>query len=286
MNKQHQFIHTHTQKQAHNHDNAAPHTHGGTNNGSRMMRLIGLLAHEGESLSDYRNPRLLLASNHVIIGTMLVLVIGMVLAHLLPANLVGVAQVVIIAGAAHLAILVIGGLAGTLFVRHQRTTSRRMLIGSIPWSGTEKVLDVGCGTGMMLNGCAQKLTTGRAIGIDLWQQPIAGSTSVLLKNAKAEGVADKVEYQEMDARHLTFEDASFNVVVSSFALHHIGSEREDRVRAVNQMVRVLKPGGYLSVLDIGPMIDIAETIISQTGLEIVTSRQTRFFRLVTAHKPV
>src|SRR5258707_9686817 len=108
------------------------------------------------------------------------------------------------------------------------------MLNAIPWRGTENVLDVGWGTGMMLNSCAQKLTTGKAIGIDLWQQPVAGSTNVLLRNAKPRGLADKVDYQEMDARPLTFEDALFDVVVPRFAPHHIGTQHEDRRQARNQ----------------------------------------------------
>jgi hypothetical protein len=38
-----------------------------------------------------------------------------------------------------------------------------------PWSGEEILLDVGCGRGLMLIGAARRLTTGHAVGIDLWR---------------------------------------------------------------------------------------------------------------------
>jgi ubiquinone/menaquinone biosynthesis C-methylase UbiE len=248
------------------------------------MKLLGSIAHEGKGLSDYRSRRLVLASNHVIVITIFVLLVGVILAHLLPSGLSSIAWIITIAALGHLALLVIGGLLVTLLVRHQRTQSRRMVIDSIPWRGTEMVLDVACGTGMLLNGCARKLTTGKAIGVDLWQQPIAGSANVLMMNAKAEGVADKVHYQEMDARHLTFEDQRFDVVVSSFALHHIGTQRADREQAVMEMIRVLAPGGHLSLVDTGSMIEMADDVISQAGLEIVSRQKTHFFQVVTARK--
>lgn len=47
---------------------------------------------------------------------------------------------------------------------------REQLLNLILWSGHELVLDVGCGRGLMLIGAAKRLTTGKAIGIDLWQQ--------------------------------------------------------------------------------------------------------------------
>lgn len=270
-------IHTHS------HGHNSEHAHPGEDSG-RLMKILGMIAHDGKALSDYRGPRLVPASNHVIVGTILVLLVGAVLAHLLPSNLTNVAWIVVIVAAGHLAILIIGGLIVTLFVRYVRSRARRMVIDSIPWRGTEMVLDVGCGTGMLLNGCAQKLTTGKAVGIDLWQQPVAGSPNVLMNNAKAEGVADKVEYQEMDARHLTFEDGRFNVVVSSFALHHIGTRREDREQAVTEMIRALAPGGYLSLLDVGSMIEMAAAVVARTELELVNHQQTRFFHTITARK--
>lgn len=89
----------------------------------------------------------------------------------------------------------------------------------------------------------------------------------------------------MDARQLTFDNAQFNVVVSSFALHHIGTQREDREQAISEMVRVLAPGGYLSLLDIAPMIDIAESVIEKAGLQITASGKTHFFHHIAARKP-
>lgn len=191
MNSLHEFFHgKHTSRQhSHSHDNAPAHNHG-----SRMMGFLGvarLLSHNSAWMSDYRTSKLVPASNKVIMGTIVVLLTGVVLWHVLPTGINNVALALIIAAAAHLAFLVAGGLIVSLFIRHQRTTARQMVIASIPWQGTEAVLDVGCGTGMLLNGCAQQLTTGKAIGIDLWQESIAGTPDVLLANAKAEGVSSK-----------------------------------------------------------------------------------------------
>src|SRR5574341_482937 len=147
-----------------------------------------------------------------------------------------------------------------------------------------RVLDVACGSGMMLNGCAQRLTSGRAVGIDQWEQEVGGTRELTLANARAEGVADKVELREMDARHLEFEDAQFDVVVSSMALHHIGATREDLHQALSEMIRVLAPGGILSLADVPPMIGIAEKVLAHSGLEITRQEQTRFLGFVTARK--
>src|SRR5579862_7927141 len=72
---------------------------------------------------------------------------------------------------------------------------RDRLLGSIAWRGDEQVLDVGCGHGLMLIGAAKRMTTGKAIGIDLWQQQdqAGNSRQATWANAMLEGVLDRVE---------------------------------------------------------------------------------------------
>ncbi len=64
-----------------------------------------------------------------------------------------------------------------------------------------------------------------------------------------EGVADKVEVHTGDARKLPFDDASFDVVLSSMALHNIYNAGE-RQTAVREIARVLKSGGRVLILDV------------------------------------
>src|SRR5262249_61629804 len=60
--------------------------------------------------------------------------------------------------------------------------------------------------------------------------------------------ADRVEVKEGDARHLPFDDDSFGVVVSNFVVHEMDT-RADRERMLGEIVRVLKPGGQLVLVD-------------------------------------
>src|SRR6185436_10835669 len=89
--------------------------------------------------------------------------------------------------------------------------------------GKMRVRDVGCGLGLFLIGADKRLSTGRAVGIDKWQQedPSGNNAAGTLSNAMIEGVADKVEVHTGDARKLPFPDANFDVVLSSMALHNI-----------------------------------------------------------------
>lgn len=249
------------------------------------MRFLILMIHLGvyRVEGDYRSRRLVHASPARLALTILALAAGAALWWVAPGLRVA-ALAVMIAAAAYLTLLVVGGIAVSLLMMQQRTMIRRKMLESIPWRGTEKVLDVGCGSGMMLNGCAQRLTSGQAVGVDLWEEEVGGTADLLMANARAEGVADKVELRRMDARHLTFEDTSFDVVVSSLALHHIVTSREDLQQTIQEMIRVLAPGGSLALVDAPHLISFAEGVIKEAGLEFTLRENSRFFRFVSARK--
>jgi len=127
---------------------------------------------------------------------------------------------------------------------------RDQMLDSIPWRGDEQVLDIGCGRGLMLLGAAKRLKTGKAHGLDIWRnEGGAGNEAALtLANAQAEGVAEKIELHTADARQLPFPDSAFDVVLSSWVLHKM-TDSDDRVRAVREAARVLKPGGRIVLTD-------------------------------------
>jgi arsenite methyltransferase len=125
------------------------------------------------------------------------------------------------------------------------------LLDRLNLRGDERILDMGCGRGAVLLMAAQHLTTGRAVGVDLWRSvdQSGNSTEATQRNAVAEGVADRVEVHTGDMTALPFEDDSFDVVVSSFAIHNI-SGRAGREKAIGEAVRVLRPGGRLMIADV------------------------------------
>jgi SAM-dependent methyltransferase len=120
-----------------------------------------------------------------------------------------------------------------------------------PWKGDESVLDVGCGRGLMLIGAAKLLTSGTAIGIDLWRsEDQSGNDPEATKlNAEREGVEDRVQIRTGDARELPLPDNSVDVVMSHWVVHNMEAE-PDRMKALDEMWRVLRPGGVLVLADI------------------------------------
>ena len=163
------------------------------------------------------------------------------------------------------------------------------ILASIPWRGDENVLDVGCGRGLFLIGAAKRLKTGKATGVDIWQaEDLSGnSAEAALANAKAEGVAGRVKVETADARQLPFAAASFDVALSSLAIHNIPA-RADRAKALAEITRVLKPGGYLAIFDIFHTKEYAQALPQLGFTEVQLSPMTFLWcvptRTLTARK--
>lgn len=169
------------------------------------------------------------------------------------------------------------------------------ILDDLQLRGDEAVLDMGCGRGAVLTAVARRLTTGRATGIDIWNRldQSGNAREVTLRNVAAEGVAERVTVETGDMRALPFPDASFDLVVSSLAIHNIPSA-DDRRKAVEEAWRVLRPGGRVAIADIRST-RLYELTLRQLGAANVQRRRLgwRFWwgnpiaatRLLTATKP-
>ena len=162
------------------------------------------------------------------------------------------------------------------------------LLDQLHLRGDERILDLGCGRGAVLLMAAQHLTTGRAVGVDLWRSfdQSGNSLEATQRNAIAEGVADRVELHTANMTALPFADNSFDVVVSSVAIHNI-SRRADREKAIEEAVRVLRPGGRLMIADVRGTRQYREQLV-RSGMKEVGRRRLGWLwpaPLVTATKP-
>ena len=111
-----------------------------------------------------------------------------------------------------------------------------------------RVLDVGCGTGVV--AVTARLAGAAVTGIDLTPELLA----VAKENAAIAGVEDIV-WKEGDAEDLPFRDGEFDVVLSQFA--HIFAPRPEV--AVKEMLRVLTPGGRIAFSTWPPELMIGKT---------------------------
>jgi len=97
-----------------------------------------------------------------------------------------------------------------------------------------RVLDVACGTGILAREAAERVgSEGSVTGLDAGRGMLAVAAQL----------APGVEWREGTAESLPFEDASFDAVVSQFGLMFF----QDRTRALQEMARVLAPGGRVAV---------------------------------------
>ena len=159
-----------------------------------------------------------------------------------------IAIIILLFIAASMLIPCLSILAGSLFFKFRE---RDWLFANLPLQGNEQVLDVGCGRGLLLIAAAKRLTSGKAHGLDLWVQADQANNSkdATLQNAKAEGVIDKIKIHSADMRAMPFQDASMDVIISSWAIHNIYNVQE-REQALLEIIRVLKPTGRIAILDI------------------------------------
>ena len=100
----------------------------------------------------------------------------------------------------------------------------------------ERALDVACGTGN--TALAARARGAEVTGLDLTLELLA----VAREREAAEGLSG-VEWREGDAENMPFEDASFDVVVSSCGLMFA----PDQQRVADEVARVTKPGGRIAI---------------------------------------
>lgn len=105
-------------------------------------------------------------------------------------------------------------------------------------SGTERILDVGCGTGEFARMAIQRFPEMTIVGID------ATPAMIELASAKLTGCS-RATFQISRADALPFGAEEFDAVVCANVLHHL----HDPHQALQECVRVLRPGGQLIVVD-------------------------------------
>jgi SAM-dependent methyltransferase len=143
-----------------------------------------------------------------------------------------------------------GGVAMLMYSKVGKFRHRDRMLNQVQWTGAERALDVGTGRGLLLIGAAKRITTGKAVGIDIWNQEDLSGNNLqnLERNIEIEGVAGKTEVKNEDAQNMSFPDGSFDVVVSLACLHNI-YDAPGRAEACKQIARVLKPGGTAVISD-------------------------------------
>src|SRR5215213_2003871 len=119
----------------------------------------------------------------------------------------------------------------------------------------QRLLDLGCGTGTLAIMLRQMQTGGLIAGIDV-------DGEMLLKaDLKAQHAHTALALAQGHAELLPLASGSFDAVVSSLVLHHLNQSQ--KLAALREVQRVLRPGGMLFIADFGPPDTIASNLISR-----------------------
>jgi ubiquinone/menaquinone biosynthesis C-methylase UbiE len=151
------------------------------------------------------------------------------------------------------------------------------VLGQLNLTGTERALDLGCGRGAVTTLLAARLPSGSVLGVDTWRTRSrlmsnrdGTEDQIARRNAEAEGVAEVVEFQQGDIRGLGVDGNQFDVVVSGLGISAV-PDADGRRAAVEEAVRVTRPGGRLLIADVRHTKEYARHL-AELGCEHVQSR--------------
>jgi ubiquinone/menaquinone biosynthesis C-methylase UbiE len=127
-------------------------------------------------------------------------------------------------------------------MRGKEQEIRQMTADLAQLQSGEVVLDVGCGTGTQALVAKKRVgETGRVCGIDPSTSLLAGARRKALRSGLS------IDFQPGGIEQLPYPDQSFDVVLSTFMMHHLPDDIKRQGLA--EIARVLRPGGRLLVID-------------------------------------
>lgn len=121
------------------------------------------------------------------------------------------------------------------------------ILSNLDFDGKGQLLEVGCGSGAMVNRAALTWPAAKVVGLDYWGAMYNYSKAVCEKNARSEGVDDRCAFVHGDANKLDFPDESFDAVISNYVYHNIMGA--DKQALLLESLRVLKKGGVFVLHD-------------------------------------
>ncbi len=114
---------------------------------------------------------------------------------------------------------------------------KRLLVAALPQLSAPVCVDLACGTGDIAFLLAEKYPAGRIVGIDL--------TEPMLKLARQRSDSINIEFVRQDMGATDFPDESADIITGGYAVRNAA----ELSLAFFEIHRILKPGGYVALLD-------------------------------------
>lgn len=146
----------------------------------------------------------------------------------------------------------------------RETRFKRELLDHAAIQPGHRVLDLGCGTGTLAILAKERAPGAEVVGLD-------GDPKILdLARSKSEAAGAGVSYDHAYSTDLPYESASFDRVLSTLFFHHLTTY--DKRTTLEEIARILKPGGELHIVDFtkasDPLMALAFAIVRPfDGLE-------------------
>ncbi|GAA0223840.1 27-O-demethylrifamycin SV methyltransferase [Cryptosporangium japonicum] len=115
-----------------------------------------------------------------------------------------------------------------------------IMISKLPVGPGARILDVGCGIGKPAIRLA-RATGASVLGISINQNQVDEANAL----AAAEGLADRVSFQVVNALDMPFDDGSFDAALAFESIVHM-----PRKAALSEIARVVRPGGHIALTDL------------------------------------
>ena len=124
-----------------------------------------------------------------------------------------------------------------------------LVTNKIEPASTGKLLDIGCGCGILSVDLALKCPQLTIQSIDYWGSMWGYSKEKCEMLAEEYNVADRIHFERASASALPFPDETFDIVISNMVFHEV-ADAKDKREVIKEALRVLKKGGQFVFQDL------------------------------------